>query len=350
MTATRARRVTRSFGWTTTPGRLRLAALALALAAATFGLLVATTVDRHRDAARAVAVETEPLLVAAAELQVALSDADATAVTTFVTGGQEPPERRRRYLADLADAATALTTLSRSCRPFARDRRRGPDHRPRAAGLHGADRDRAGEQPPGTSGRRRVPAASVRRDARTDPPRGRAAVCGRSAPPAPQLPRGGDEQWARDRGRRRGRAARASRAGPGLSRAAEPARLQRAAGDGQHPARRARGLGADRAGRREPCARACSTRRLEPGPGAVGRPRARLARAGRRRSRARRARRRRRQPGRLRCDAEAARRRARRVRPARRGDSTGRDTGHSTTRCSGCATASRTTDGSTTAW
>ena len=28
----------------------------------------------------------------------------------------------------------------------------------------------------------------------------------------------------------------------------------------------------------------------------------------------------------------------------------GRDTGHSTTRCSGCATVSRTTDGSTTAW
>ncbi len=117
MTATRARRVTRSFGWTTTPGRLRLAALALALAAVTFGLLVATTVDRHRDAARAVAVETEPLLVAAADLHVALSDADATAVTTFVTGGQEPPERRRRYLADVAAATTALTTLSRSVDP-----------------------------------------------------------------------------------------------------------------------------------------------------------------------------------------------------------------------------------------
>ena len=350
MTATRARRVTRSFGWTTTPGRLRLAALTLALAAATFGLLVATTVDRHRDAARAVAMETEPLLVAAAELHVALSDADATAVTTFVTGGQEPPERRRRYLADVAAATTALTTLSRSVDP---SRETGgavltiARELPVYTGLIETARANSHQGHP-------VGAAYLRQAS--------GVMRERILPAAVRL-------YAVE-ARRLNRSSREGAASRGLVTVAVAAggllvllvlaqvylaRLSQRVFN--VPLVTASILLVVLAGwaltalaAEQPCARARSTRRLEPGPGAVGRTRARLARAGRRRSRPRRARRRRRQPGRLRCDAEAARRRARRVRPAQRGDSTGRDTGHSTTRCSGCATASRTTDGSTTAW
>ncbi len=98
---------------TTTPGRLRLAAVALAVGAITFGLVVATIVDTRQDAARDIATRTEPLLVSAAQLHGALSDADATATTSFITGGAEPPIRRERYLADLRAASSALVVLGR---------------------------------------------------------------------------------------------------------------------------------------------------------------------------------------------------------------------------------------------
>ena len=92
----------------TTPGRLRLAAVALAVGAMTFGLVVATIADTRGDAARDIATRTEPLLVSAAQLHGALSNANATANTSFVIGGEEPRVRRERYLADLRAASKAL--------------------------------------------------------------------------------------------------------------------------------------------------------------------------------------------------------------------------------------------------
>ncbi|HEY7830384.1 MAG TPA: hypothetical protein VIC06_07450 [Solirubrobacteraceae bacterium] len=97
----------------TTPGRLRLAAVLLALGAIVFGVLAASAVSARRQAADSVATDTEPLLVTAEGLYASLSDADATAATTFLTGGLEPPARRERYASDVRAASGQLATLAR---------------------------------------------------------------------------------------------------------------------------------------------------------------------------------------------------------------------------------------------
>jgi hypothetical protein len=60
-----------------------------------------------------VGTQTEPLLTEAQSLYASLSDANATAAATFLTGGIEPPQRRARYLADIATASRQLTLLTR---------------------------------------------------------------------------------------------------------------------------------------------------------------------------------------------------------------------------------------------
>src|SRR5262245_37982154 len=90
-----------------------LAAIALAVGAITFGLVAATTADSRSNAADSVATRTEPLVVSAAQLHGALSDADATVSATFVIGGAEPRASRQRYLADLDSASQALSVLGR---------------------------------------------------------------------------------------------------------------------------------------------------------------------------------------------------------------------------------------------
>lgn len=100
----------------TTPGRLRLLALLLATTALVFGVVTTTAAAARRHAANAVAGQTEPLLVDADGLYASLSDADATAATTFLTGGVEPTARRRRYLDDVRSATARLTTLTREVR------------------------------------------------------------------------------------------------------------------------------------------------------------------------------------------------------------------------------------------
>ena len=98
---------------TTTPGRLELISVAVVVVAVSFGL-IAGAAERSRDqAAGAARTATEPLLVQAASLYASLSDADATATTTFLTGGLEPPARRTRYLDDLRLASSSLSTLTR---------------------------------------------------------------------------------------------------------------------------------------------------------------------------------------------------------------------------------------------
>ena len=76
--------------------------------------MIATLATRSRvDAARAARTQTEPLLVQAVTLYNSLSDANATATATFLTGGLEPPKRRAHYLQDLRLATGSLTTLTR---------------------------------------------------------------------------------------------------------------------------------------------------------------------------------------------------------------------------------------------
>jgi hypothetical protein len=98
---------------TTTPGRLRLAAVVLVFGAIVFGALAASAVSTRLQAAHSVATDTEPLLVTAEGLYASLSDADATAATTFLTGGLEAPAQRERYASDLRAASGQLAALAR---------------------------------------------------------------------------------------------------------------------------------------------------------------------------------------------------------------------------------------------
>ena len=76
--------------------------------------MIATIAERSRaQAAQAARTQTEPLLVQSVNLYTALSDANATATTTFLKGGLEPPARRARYVADVNAASHALATLTR---------------------------------------------------------------------------------------------------------------------------------------------------------------------------------------------------------------------------------------------
>src|SRR5262249_7671262 len=96
----------------TTPGRLQLLAVLIGVAAVAFALVTTTAVLSRRHAAVTVAGQTERVLVQADQLDASLSDADATAVTTFLSGGVEPPASRARYVADLQRAGAQLTTLA----------------------------------------------------------------------------------------------------------------------------------------------------------------------------------------------------------------------------------------------
>jgi len=97
----------------TTPGQLRLAAAVLVAIAVLLGIVAAATVGSRRDAASTLASTSEPQLMRAESLYVALSDADATAATTVLSGGIELPAQRARYVSDIRAASTQLVTLAR---------------------------------------------------------------------------------------------------------------------------------------------------------------------------------------------------------------------------------------------
>ncbi len=105
-------------GWvrdrlTTTPGRLVLVSILVAAGAVCFGA-IATVAERSRaQAAQAVRVQTEPLLLKAATLDTQLSDANATATATFLQGGLETAAHRAHYLEDLRQASDSLSSLTR---------------------------------------------------------------------------------------------------------------------------------------------------------------------------------------------------------------------------------------------
>jgi len=100
----------------TTPGRLRVLMGAVVLAAVVAGIVLAAATSTRTDAADAVATRDEPLLVGADGLYASLSDADATAATTFLRGGSEPAALRDRYLTDLRRASDQLVALGRRVR------------------------------------------------------------------------------------------------------------------------------------------------------------------------------------------------------------------------------------------
>ena len=96
----------------TTPARFRLAAIVLVAALAVLGILGVRTALQRGAAADAVAGEATPLLVDAEELSVALAGADAAASTAYLRAGDEPPDLRARYLADLDTAGARLIEIA----------------------------------------------------------------------------------------------------------------------------------------------------------------------------------------------------------------------------------------------
>ena len=95
-----------------TPGRLVVlmtVVLALALAAGVAWVIGATQRSSLADGVRS---GSGRLAVQAQELYRALSDADATAASAFLSSGAEPADLRNRYQSDIAAATTALAAVS----------------------------------------------------------------------------------------------------------------------------------------------------------------------------------------------------------------------------------------------
>jgi hypothetical protein len=97
----------------TTPGRLRVASVAIVAAVVLVWVAGATTIAARRAAAHRVGLETEPLLVGAQGIYASLADADATAANAFLTGGLEPATLRARYDADIKQAGDRLADVTR---------------------------------------------------------------------------------------------------------------------------------------------------------------------------------------------------------------------------------------------
>ena len=93
------------------------------VAAVCFGAVAEIAELSRERAASSAKTDTEPLLAQAVNLYGSLSEANATATTTFLVGGLEPPARRARYLADIAAASESLAVLTREVgnSPLARD-------------------------------------------------------------------------------------------------------------------------------------------------------------------------------------------------------------------------------------
>jgi hypothetical protein len=98
---------------TTTPGKLALVAALVVVGTACFGVITTLAERSRAAAAHAARFDTEPLLVQAVTLYTSLSDANATAAATFLTGGLEPSARRAHYLLELRLATDSLTNLTR---------------------------------------------------------------------------------------------------------------------------------------------------------------------------------------------------------------------------------------------
>jgi hypothetical protein len=91
-----------------TPGRLRLALIALVAASLAWGALAGYTVSQYSSAAGSVVSTSEPLTLDAQLIYHELSDADDTAATAFLDGGLQPFSLVSRYQADINAASAAI--------------------------------------------------------------------------------------------------------------------------------------------------------------------------------------------------------------------------------------------------
>ena len=97
----------------TTPGRLRAASAVLLVALVLFAVVTTVATEVRSRAAASVQTKSAPELVAAEALYGSLADADAIASTIYLRAGAEPPQLRRRYLADIRSAGSLLENVSR---------------------------------------------------------------------------------------------------------------------------------------------------------------------------------------------------------------------------------------------
>lgn len=93
---------------TTSPGRLMLIATGLVTLSLLVGLIAAVMVQQKSDVVNDLTDRKEPLAAAAQQVYRALSDADATAASAFLSTGEEPPALRERFENDIAQAGVYL--------------------------------------------------------------------------------------------------------------------------------------------------------------------------------------------------------------------------------------------------
>ena len=96
----------------TTPTLLRILMIILLLASLAWGAVGAWAVSQHASAAQDVVSTSEPLSLSAQQMYRSLSDADVTAATEFLSSPDPSLQARQRYEADIAQAATDLTSLN----------------------------------------------------------------------------------------------------------------------------------------------------------------------------------------------------------------------------------------------
>jgi hypothetical protein len=97
---------------TTTPAKLRLLLIGLVSLSLIWGAVAAWVVSQRASGANDVASATETLSLDGQKIYRALSDADATADTAFLSGGLEPIGGPLRYRADIAQAAAHLESAT----------------------------------------------------------------------------------------------------------------------------------------------------------------------------------------------------------------------------------------------
>ncbi|MEE3851502.1 hypothetical protein VZC37_14245 [Gordonia sp. LSe1-13] len=98
----------------TSPGKLILILVVLALACLGTGLYASTTLENRTQTLRLMIDRTEPLAEASQVLYSSLSIADASANSAFISGGLESPELRTRYSDALATASSSLVIAAGS--------------------------------------------------------------------------------------------------------------------------------------------------------------------------------------------------------------------------------------------
>jgi hypothetical protein len=94
-----------------TPRAIGLLMVVLVVASLAWGAVGGWTASQHASAASGVVNTGEPLSFDARQMYQALSDADVTATTAFLSGPQEPLAMRQRYQADIRQAGADVSDL-----------------------------------------------------------------------------------------------------------------------------------------------------------------------------------------------------------------------------------------------